>query len=225
MPKMRVLGALLCISIHLGSMEEKTGTWKHCSGSSHLPWRVCGCHCSLSGKMLLAAAERKPDQTGFPQKEIYHHHRTQAEVSDKRGSGQPLRALIPLICAGRSFLWVLASPSGLLKIVTAILCLSSRLSTLQGKKRGPSACLCCSLSKSLGDFLAFHWSAFAHMQITKSITGSVEWGFHNWFRECTWLCGREEIPEKKSASFREEWVLGGEYNHWIGNQENLVCTL
>lgn len=90
MPEMRVLGALLCMSIHLGSVEEKTGTWKHCSGSSHLPWRVCGSHCS-SGKMLLAAAGTKPDQTGFPQKEMYHL--TQAEVSDKRGSGQSLRAL------------------------------------------------------------------------------------------------------------------------------------
>lgn len=169
---MRVLGALLCMSIYLGSMEKKTGTWKRCSGSSHLPWRLCGSHCSLSGKMLLAAAERKPDQTGFPQKEIYHL--TQAEVSDKRGSGQSLRALTPLICGGRSFVRVLVSSSGWLKIVTAILCLSSRLSTLQRKKRGPSACLCCFLRKSLGDFLVFHWSAFAHMQITKSVTGSEE---------------------------------------------------
>lgn len=36
-------------------------------------------------KMLLAAAKRKPDQTGFHQKEI--RHLTQPEVSDKRSSG------------------------------------------------------------------------------------------------------------------------------------------
>lgn len=49
------------------------------------PGGLCSSHCSLSGKMLLAAAKRNPDQSSFHQKEICHL--TQPEVSDKRSSG------------------------------------------------------------------------------------------------------------------------------------------
>lgn len=61
-------------------------------------------------------------------------------------------------------------------------------------------------------FFVFHWSAFAHYGklLNPSLVLRNEVIMIDLERVHGYVEGRYL---KKSASFREEWVLGGEYNH------------
>lgn len=129
--------------------------------------------------MLLAATKRKPDQTGLKKKEIYYL--IQQKSSDKSCSGQPFRAQHhwSVIISALPFFLCWSHPQAGGRYLQQFCASHPDTVTSRGRRGSHLLVLCFFLRKPLEDFLMFHWSTFAHRQITKPVIGSEECGYRD----------------------------------------------